>query len=82
MSGEANEKSDVPENEAWWRAQALALAIELSSVRGKYEAELDQLRRESGEAIEWLQKSLRESTQKSSGAGGRLKTWLVNLRND
>jgi hypothetical protein len=80
MSIESGAESDDQANEAWWRAQALALAVELSSVRGQYQAQLDQLRRESSEAIEWLEGRLSSETPGARGLAGRMRRWLRTLR--
>lgn len=81
MSVESGTESDNGANEAWWRAQALALAVELSAVRGRYQAELDQLQRESSEAIGWLEERLLAETHRARGLGGRTRSWLRALRN-
>lgn len=69
---------EVNENVAWWRAQALALATELSSVKGQYEAELSELRRQTDEAIAWLQEKLAEERRSNRPSFSRLKALLKN----
>jgi hypothetical protein len=71
MSDQTDDESAGEPDAAWWRAQAIALALELSSVKGKYEAELGQLHRDTSEAIEWLQKNLSEAQSARGGRWGR-----------
>ena len=70
------EDSVKGENDSWWRAQALALALELSSVRGHYETELSKLRTQSGEAISWLEEKLAEEKVRSKYSLDSLRRWL------
>ena len=76
MQPSGADDSVADRNDSWWRSQALALAVELSSVRGQYETELSKLRTESGEAISWLEEKLAEEKVRSRYSLDSLRRWL------
>lgn len=79
MRAQPDENPVSDPDEAWWRAQALALALEISVLRGRYEAELGQMRQDSSDAIAWLQEKLSERDSQSRGFIGALRGRLRNM---
>lgn len=79
MTSAEDGATEASENVAWWRAQAVALAAELSSVKGQYETELAELRSQTDDAISWLQEKLAEEKSNRKPSFSRLKARLKNL---
>lgn len=70
--------SSAGSNESYWRDQALALAVEMSAMRGRYEAELARNKSDSAEAIDWLQKCLNEEQARTEPILVRIARRLRN----
>jgi succinylglutamate desuccinylase len=68
--------SNPEQNDSWWRSQALALALELSAVRGHYESELAKLKSQSDEAISWLEEKLAEEKIRNKSPVETIRRWF------